>query len=332
VAQLGSALRSGRRGRGFESRHPDTMKGPGQRLVHRAADPGLLSFLIYCLTNCLTKSFAHGIPLVATLTGRNRHDVTQLLPLLDAVPSIRGIRGRPRSKPRELFADRGCDFEKYRRLLRERGICPRIARRRRRAWLWTRQNPPGRRTRFRRAPRIQASRTRYERRADRHLGLPTRLRSDLPPPAACGDWVTASGRQSAVRRLARVERQISEAASAAGLSVDTLRYYEELGLLDPPRRDSAGRRWFSDDDVAWLVFLRRMRETGMPLSQLSDYVGYRRAGVDGLAGVLAVLTEHRAAMLARRAELDECLRIVDGKLAKYRVLERQGRPAGPPEV
>jgi DNA-binding transcriptional MerR regulator len=129
-----------------------------------------------------------------------------------------------------------------------------------------------------------------------------------------------------------VERQISEAASAAGLSVDTVRYYEELGLLDPPRRDSAGRRWFSDDDVAWLVFLRRMRETGMPLSQLSDYVGYRRAGVDGLAGVLAVLSEHRAAMLARRAELDECLRIVDGKLAKYRMLEQQGRPPGPPEL
>lgn len=138
--------------------------------------------------------------------------------------------------------------------------------------------------------------------------------------------------RSAVRRLAGVERQISDAASAAGLSVDTVRYYEELGLLDPPRRDSAGRRWFSDDDVAWLVFLRRMRETGMPLSRLSAYVGYRRAGVDGLGGVLAVLAEHRAAMLAQRAELDECLRIVDGKLAKYRLLEQQGRPAGPPRV
>lgn len=65
---------------------------------------------------------AHGIPLAVTLTGGNRHDVTQLLPLLDAVPPIRGRRGRPRRKPCELFADRGYDFDKYRRLPRARGI------------------------------------------------------------------------------------------------------------------------------------------------------------------------------------------------------------------
>jgi IS5 family transposase len=60
---------------------------------------------------------AHGIPLAVTLTDGNRHDVTQLLPLLDAIPPIRGTRGRPRRKPRELFADRGYDFDKYRRQL-----------------------------------------------------------------------------------------------------------------------------------------------------------------------------------------------------------------------
>lgn len=41
----------------------------------------------------------HGTPLAVTLTGGNRHDVTQLLPLLDAVPPVRGLRGRPRRKP-----------------------------------------------------------------------------------------------------------------------------------------------------------------------------------------------------------------------------------------
>jgi transposase len=71
----------------------------------------------------------HGTPLAVTLTGGNRHDVTQLLPLLDAVPSIRGLRGRPRRKPRRLYADRGYDFDKYRRLLWKRGIKPMIARR-----------------------------------------------------------------------------------------------------------------------------------------------------------------------------------------------------------
>lgn len=71
----------------------------------------------------------HGTPLAVTLTGGNRHDVTQLLPLLDAVPSIRGLRGRPRRRPRRLYADRGYDFDKYRRLLWKRGIKSLIARR-----------------------------------------------------------------------------------------------------------------------------------------------------------------------------------------------------------
>ena len=72
---------------------------------------------------------AGGIPLAVTLTGGNRNDITQLIPLVDAVPPIRGRRGRPRRRPRELFADRGYDHDVYRRQLRHRGITPRIARR-----------------------------------------------------------------------------------------------------------------------------------------------------------------------------------------------------------
>ncbi len=63
------------------------------------------------------------------LTGGNRHVVTQLLPLLDAIPPISGLRGRPRRKPRRPYADRGYDFDKYRRVLWKRGIKPVIARR-----------------------------------------------------------------------------------------------------------------------------------------------------------------------------------------------------------
>jgi len=72
---------------------------------------------------------AHGTPLAITLTGGNRHDVTQLIPLLDAIPHVKGLRGRPRHRPQQLYADRGYDFDKYRRLLRLRGIKPVIARR-----------------------------------------------------------------------------------------------------------------------------------------------------------------------------------------------------------
>lgn len=70
-----------------------------------------------------------GIPLAITLTGGNRNDVTQLLPLVDGVGPVRGKIGRPRLRADELIADRGYDFDKYRRELRSRGVEPVIARR-----------------------------------------------------------------------------------------------------------------------------------------------------------------------------------------------------------
>ena len=72
---------------------------------------------------------ATGIPLAWTVTGGNRNDVTQLIPLLDRVPDVRGLVGRPRSRPDEVVGDRGYDHDKYRRGLRARGIRPEIARR-----------------------------------------------------------------------------------------------------------------------------------------------------------------------------------------------------------
>jgi transposase len=67
--------------------------------------------------------------LAFTLTAGNRHDITQLLALLDRVKPVRGSRGRPRKRPRQLIADRGYDSEGHRRELRRRGIKPQIARR-----------------------------------------------------------------------------------------------------------------------------------------------------------------------------------------------------------
>jgi len=71
----------------------------------------------------------HGTPLAVLLTGGNRNDVTQLLPLLDAIPPVRGRIGHPRRKSDSLFADRGYDHDIYRDQVRARGIVPAIVRR-----------------------------------------------------------------------------------------------------------------------------------------------------------------------------------------------------------
>jgi transposase len=67
--------------------------------------------------------------LAVLLTGGNRNDVTQLIPLLQAIPPIRGKPGRPRSRAPKVYADRGYDHDKYRTLVRELGVTPVIARR-----------------------------------------------------------------------------------------------------------------------------------------------------------------------------------------------------------
>ena len=72
---------------------------------------------------------AQGIPLAVCVTEANRHDVTQLLPLLDSIPSIRGKRGRPPHTPTVLQADCGYDSDPHRKQISARRIIPVIRRR-----------------------------------------------------------------------------------------------------------------------------------------------------------------------------------------------------------
>jgi len=67
--------------------------------------------------------------LQASLTGGNRNDVTQLIPLIQDIPPVRGRRGRPRRRPDTVYADRAYDHDKYRKQVRAVGVTPVIARR-----------------------------------------------------------------------------------------------------------------------------------------------------------------------------------------------------------
>jgi transposase len=70
-----------------------------------------------------------GVPLAVALTGGNRNDITQLLPLVDGIMPVAGKVGRPRQRPDRIIADRGYDHDSYRRELWRRGVKPSIARR-----------------------------------------------------------------------------------------------------------------------------------------------------------------------------------------------------------
>lgn len=72
---------------------------------------------------------ACGTPLAVILTAANAHDVTQLLPLIEAIPAVKGKPGRPRRRPERAQGDRAYDSKAHREELRKKGIEPVLAKR-----------------------------------------------------------------------------------------------------------------------------------------------------------------------------------------------------------
>ncbi|MNC84476.1 Transposase DDE domain protein [compost metagenome] len=110
LARRGGQLLDSRRGRGKKSGpNPTDRRRPGSK--H------------HILTD------AQGVPLSLILTGANRHDVTQLLPLVQAIPPVAGLRGAPKRKPALIQADRAYHSNPLRQALGDQGIQTQIARR-----------------------------------------------------------------------------------------------------------------------------------------------------------------------------------------------------------
>lgn len=115
---------------------------------------------------------------------------------------------------------------------------------------------------------------------------------------------------------------IAEAAHRSGLSIDTLRYYERIHLIDPPARDSGGRRAYSDDDLVWLEFLTKLRMTGMPIRMMREYAKLRHQGNASAPRRKQILIEQRGEVLSRIAELNSCLDVLNYKIGNYERCEQ----------
>ena len=93
-----------------------------------------------------------------------------------------------------------------------------------------------------------------------------------------------------------------EVADKTGFSLDTLRYYERIGLLDDIARTAGGQRVFTDDDVSWLGILRCLRDTGMPITLMRRY-GRLCQDESTLPDRIALIDEHARSVAAQIAEL-----------------------------
>jgi DNA-binding transcriptional MerR regulator len=117
---------------------------------------------------------------------------------------------------------------------------------------------------------------------------------------------------------------IREAAEKCGLSLHTLRWYERIGLVGPVARGSDGRRRFTDADLDWLTLVTRLRETGMPVSDMQRYRELVRSGA-GETERLELLKRHREEVRRALAAQRECLKLLNAKIDTYSRLAREAR-------
>lgn len=124
----------------------------------------------------------------------------------------------------------------------------------------------------------------------------------------------------ALRELTRDDDQadwdIATTSAHLGVSPHTLRYYERAGLVRVPR-DTSGHRRFDAATVRRLVFLTRMRTSGMPISDLRHYVQLVDAGHDTVPQRLDMLLEHRDTLRSQITLLQLALAATEFKIATY---------------
>jgi DNA-binding transcriptional MerR regulator len=114
-----------------------------------------------------------------------------------------------------------------------------------------------------------------------------------------------------------------EIADKTGFSLDTLRYYERIGLLDDIARTPGGQRIFNDDDIAWLGILRCLRDTGMPIARMRRYADLTR-DERTIRERVELLEEHDREIGRRLEELATQREHIRGKIRYYRSLETPG--------
>ena len=147
-------------------------------------------------------------------------------------------------------------------------------------------------------------------RADHHTVTP--LCGTLLPP---GGLNTAALRDL-IRDDENTQWDIATTAEYLGISAHTLRYYERAGLVKVGR-DASGYRLYDAAAVRRLVFITRMRVSGMSIAQLQHYISLVEQGAETVQERLDLMLEHRDILRQRIEDLQLSLAATEFKIAMY---------------
>ncbi|WP_419726471.1 MerR family transcriptional regulator [Terrisporobacter petrolearius] len=110
---------------------------------------------------------------------------------------------------------------------------------------------------------------------------------------------------------------ITEVSKKYGLSADTLRYYERVGLIPTVNRNKSGIRDYTQEDCNWVEFIKCMRGAGLPIEVLIDYVTMFQQGDSTIDERKALLIDQRRALAEKIEEMNKTLERLDYKIDLY---------------
>lgn len=110
---------------------------------------------------------------------------------------------------------------------------------------------------------------------------------------------------------------IAEVSKKYDIPVDTLRYYERIGLLPPVNRAKSGFRDYTDENCNWVSFIKCMRTAGIPVEALIDYVTLFQQGDATREARRQILVGQRELLQKRVDELQTTLDYLDWKIDHY---------------
>ena len=111
--------------------------------------------------------------------------------------------------------------------------------------------------------------------------------------------------------------KIAEVSEHYGISSDTLRYYERIGLIPPVTRTDSGIRDYGELDIRRVEFVKCMRSAGLPIEVLIEYVGLVQQGDQTIEARKEILKEQREQLAAKMEEMQKTLDMLDYKIRVY---------------
>lgn len=118
---------------------------------------------------------------------------------------------------------------------------------------------------------------------------------------------------------------IKEVGQRFGVSADTLRYYERVGMIPPVHRTESGIRDYTQEDAGWVQLAVCMRNAGLPVEVMIEYLKLYQAGDGTIPARLQLLKDQKDVLLEQRRSIDATLDRLNYKIARYEVAVETGK-------